>query len=441
MNLLDKQNTWQWLIAAIAIVLVACEEPGEIGLDLGQQDNQLDVNLKVINLPASNVFIDSVRTDLSGQFLVGTYDDPTFGKVTAEAYTQFNLDFEGDPIVNPDAQLDSLVLHLRPSFYHGTDFSGQQEINVYRLTDTLFSEVTYLSKFATERTRVPIGTARVTILPDTDSLISIRLDQVFAEQLFEEAREFIAPDVFQRELKGLAIGGGANNSVIIGFDPVNEDTRMSIYYQIPSLNIDSIEYRFEFNGDNTVRYNQYRVDRSNSILSGINPHEEFVAPTDEIYLQPGTGILPVIDFGPFIEWADSLDNYVINRAELEISPNLTHSAFNQIEYPNEVRYLYFENGNINGPGVTLDPRSSIILSDNSYLVGSFEPLSHTYDPIVRQGYIGTMTIFLELLADGRLNVPHKAAVQPRTISSLNQATFPKNGFRLKVYYTSTRNNF
>ena len=435
MNLLDRNAVGGLMLSAL-LLFFSCEDPGEIGLSVNPDRDEIDVKLKKFTLPFKNTRTDSVRTDISGRLIAGVIDDPVYGKTFATAYTQFNLDFDGDPITAPSARLDSAVLHLAYSYWHGFDFSQPQTFRVYQLADTLFNTVTYLSHMSTDISTRLLGSATVRIIPQQDTVLSIRLTQTFASLLFDEAKLFISEATFQNELKGLAIVPDDNNSVIVGFDPFDESTRMSLYYNIPDFNIDSVEYRFEFSGDNTNRYNRLIHDRSGSILAEGQNKTVFESPDGLVHWQPATGVLPVIDFSPYKAFADSLDYLVISRAELEIGPNLLHEVYPNINPPTETRFIFIKDANIDGPGTVFDPANNTILDNNSYLTGSFNVDSHAYDEVVTQSYRGTLTIYLELLASGQIEFS-EVVMLPRTISTFDQASFSKEGVKLKVFYTTT----
>lgn len=437
MNLLDRNVVGGLMLSAL-LLFFSCEDPGEIGLTVDPDRDEIDVKLKRFTLPFKNVFNDSIRTDISGRLIAGAIDDPIFGRTVASSFTQFNLDFDGDPITAPSSELDSAVLHLAFSYWHGFDFSQSQTFNVYQLADTLFNTVSYLSNMSTNIESQLLGSATVQVVPGQDTVLSVRLNDRFAGVLFDEAKLFIGDAVFRDEFKGLAIIPDDGNTVIVGFDPFDESTRMSIYYNVPDINLDSVEYRFEFSGDNTIRYNRYLNDRSNSVMADVQNKTVFESPDGLVHWQPATGILPVIDFSPYKEFADSLDHLVISRAEIEIGPSLLHGIYPTINPPEETRYIFVKDGNIDGPGTVFDPANNTILDNNSYLTGTLNVDSHGYDEIVTQSYRGTLTIYLELLATGQIEVG-EVAMLPRTISTFDQATFSKESVKLRVYYTTTSN--
>ncbi|GEM_PF-5816041 len=437
MNLLDRNLVVGTVLSSL-LLFFSCEDPGEIGLTVDPDRDEIDVKLKTFTLPFQNVFNDSVRTDISGRLIVGGIDDPVYGRTQTQAYTQFNLDFDGDPITNTSAVLDSMVLHLAFSYWHGFDFSQPQTYRVFQLADTLFNTVNYLSHMTTRIDARELGSATVEVIPGQDTVLSIRLNDRFAETMFEEARVFISDATFRDEFKGLAITADEDNSVVVGFDPFDDRTRMSIYYQIPEFEIDSAEYRFEFGGDNTIRYNQFINDRSGSVMAEVQNKTVFNSPDGLVHWQPATGILPVINFEPYRQFADSLDHLVISRAEIEIGPNLIQDVDPFINAPEELRYIFLNDGNINGPGTIFDPANNTILDNNSYLTGQFNVDSHAYDEVVTQSYRGTLTIYLELLATGQIEFG-EVAVMPRTISTFNQASFSPEGVKLRVYYTTSAN--
>ena len=77
------------LLAGAVAGVLACEEPKEIGLppttpvDIAYSDT--------LQAFRSTVLLDSVRTYNTSQLLLGSYTDPTFGKVKASSYVQLTL--------------------------------------------------------------------------------------------------------------------------------------------------------------------------------------------------------------------------------------------------------------------------------------------------------------------------------------------------------------
>ena len=121
------------LICGLALLFFACEEPGEIGIDLNpengvfvaryleipiqstilQQEEVVSDNTPRIDRSRrSDPFRDVVRAD--GRLLVGGYDSPEFGKMKSSAFTGLylaSIGFKGEDYI-----FDSLVMFLRVDY-------------------------------------------------------------------------------------------------------------------------------------------------------------------------------------------------------------------------------------------------------------------------------------------------------------------------------------
>ena len=75
MNLSVKNNI---LVFILFLLYISCDESSEVGLELREN---IDIEARYIDIPltASNIYFDSVRTDLSS-LIFGQYDNPDFGK-------------------------------------------------------------------------------------------------------------------------------------------------------------------------------------------------------------------------------------------------------------------------------------------------------------------------------------------------------------------------
>jgi hypothetical protein len=162
-------------------------------------------------------------------------------------------------------------------------------------------------------------------------------------------------------------------------------------------------------------------------------NEEFVAEDGNVYLQPATGILPVIDISPYLAFSDTIGNAVINRMEIEIGPNLIVD----FEAPTNIRYLFLKEGKINGPGAISNPGNNLVLDDNAYLSNGVTPATHIYEGGTVKKYSGTMTIFSELLTRKVLTYT-KLVLLPQDVTTFRKAAFNKDAVRLKIFYTKIK---
>jgi len=101
--------------------------------DLVQVRSYSEKNIKAYTLTDGNQ-----RTDEPGYNLFGTFNDPLFGKTTADFACQFRLTGYPDSIkdISTKAQIDSLVLHLLYMENYG-DTITPQRLKVYELASDL----------------------------------------------------------------------------------------------------------------------------------------------------------------------------------------------------------------------------------------------------------------------------------------------------------------
>ncbi|MEQ9007333.1 MAG: hypothetical protein RLP12_05580, partial [Ekhidna sp.] len=76
-------------------VFFGCETQGDFGI---KYPLEIDANVKYVEftLPATNIYLDSLRTDGENRILVGNYSDLLTGSVSAEGY--FNFTYEKGPL-------------------------------------------------------------------------------------------------------------------------------------------------------------------------------------------------------------------------------------------------------------------------------------------------------------------------------------------------------
>ena len=112
--------------------------------------------LDTFSLTTYTIIEDSVITDNPAFGILGSYNDPEFGTVNSEIYTQFRLsglnpNFGTDPIV-----VDSFVLGLEYVGLYGE--TGTQTFEVYEINDPVDMSVdsTYyaFTQFATDPTNL-----------------------------------------------------------------------------------------------------------------------------------------------------------------------------------------------------------------------------------------------------------------------------------------------
>lgn len=203
------------------------------------------------SIVTSSYRTDSVQSSNRFFGILGSCNDPEFGTINSEIYTQFRLINTSPTFDLANITIDSVVLSLDYSGVYGSP--GNQTIEVYEITDSepLSDTATYYTSttFATSATNLVLPGTEVMYLDpnaitfdDTtqvDPQLRIFLDPNLALQLFTEANmnpaTFADNDAFLTYFKGLKIktNNGAQASGDGGlfyFDLNDADSKMRVHY-------------------------------------------------------------------------------------------------------------------------------------------------------------------------------------------------------------------
>lgn len=203
----------------------ACEKSTTIGSGIFPPGSQLiTARIDTMTVRMYTVQDDPAFATNLAENLLGSDEDPLYGRSAASFYTQFslttnNLDFAPEEIVadgDTTYTVDSLVLSLRIASFQG-DESVPQSFEVYRMTEHIRPGTSYESsdRFATEST--PVGSISNLMPRPDDSVqvgevklpaqIRIPLDSDLAQELFDRSgtREFESNDVFRSYFPGLFV--------------------------------------------------------------------------------------------------------------------------------------------------------------------------------------------------------------------------------------------
>ncbi|NJM24706.1 MAG: DUF4270 domain-containing protein [Bacteroidia bacterium] len=125
-------------------------------------------------------------------------------------------------------------------------------------------------------------------------------------------------NVFRGKLKGFALVP-TESQAVVGYSLATSFSKITLHYHTEEggVNKDTLTRDFYFT---THGFNNIATERGGTNLAGlVNKNEPFVLPTDERYVQSGSPVIPRLDLEKFYEFADTLDNIIVNSAELVIS--------------------------------------------------------------------------------------------------------------------------
>jgi hypothetical protein len=231
---------------------------------------------------------DSVRTDeLAGSSLLGSYNDPFFGKAKANLYTHIRLqsaiNFTPKSGDFNDLIIDSVILYLELKGNYGN--LQAQNFEVYQLTEAIVKDSVYYSN--TSKAVSPINLVapgQGTIKPDPFSpaflgatlqgspLLKIPLDvnnfgwNIAAQSDNAPLQNNDGENGFVDWFKGLKITTNtiqnANEGAILYVDLLSTKSKITMYYRDNSGNpseYDTLKFDFNINA-NCAYFNEYEKD-------------------------------------------------------------------------------------------------------------------------------------------------------------------------------------
>jgi hypothetical protein len=451
------------LILGLALFTLACEEPGEIGLEINPENGSFVA--RYFEIPVDNSIIQQedvlsgsrTRIDFNhvnqlptsdGRLLVGGYNTPEFGTFNSRSFS--NIYFTRFGFTSNGFTFDSLVFSIKVDYIYGDDFFGNKRIAVHELSEEIQLDSVYLTKNSTPYFPDPIGefnfnvSAFDTILVDT--IFSTRLSDEFGMKLFDKAGEdsitFFDNRVFREFFKGIALVSDESNGMVAGIHAESQSTFMRMYFHneedttFLDLTVDGFTRDTTIVGTDTTYkvinltryYNNISLDKSGSAIAGIpGYYTEFQTNDDFTYIQASSGVFTKLDFSKYFEFLDTVSNLVINRAEL-ILPVKNYQNYLQPSFGFDL-YLTDDSNRF----LEVDVQGS-----KQYLtIGSVTYTGNTGEN--RGQYEGNITPYIQGLTLGQIDNPMILVGQSgleKSVLSVNQTLLEKRDILLRVYYSS-----
>ncbi len=491
-------NLWvnrlrQLTFLSVALFFFSCEDESSF-LGFKNPNDKFDLYSVEIPLESSVVWLDSVRTSNGylpadvNRFLVGRYDDPVFGSVTSVAAGQY---FRTSSTKLPaGAVFESAELWLAFDLYfYGSETPATQTYTVHMVESDMSAtpRSKYVSKTPVTLSE-PVGSItreinptlirELYVPPNTEDkpqpdTMKIPLSAAFHEPLWQKIQEwsynndssYFKLTPFLETFRGLAIKGGDENSMIVGFNPLSF-TQIVINY-LDGTEKSRLVFRFD---PGLISYNNIVSDYTGTPLEGIAYNTDFEPGNENRYLQTGTAVGTKILMDNFLAFADTVGpNVIINEVQLVVDNVEAHAegqappvAFTlRAVKPDNTIWRLPEFAEANTADNDLfsafrglltidyqDPRGAFTGLYNSNFGALVVSDAGTaaifdYDATDRQ-YVGYTTLFFQQLYRNRTNPqmesflmfptgPSRSA--PSSLKGVNRAVFPASGIKLKVKYT------
>ncbi len=316
--------------------MLSCQEIDQIGLS---QINTNDIEVRVDSflLTSKTVLVESPQTSQRGFLWVGEYQDPVFGYISAEGFATIqlidsltDLDFS----LNPD--IDSIIFNLPIRTQYGNSIDPFS-LEIRKLDQPLEQEREYLYNDTHPLGTTEIADFRINFNDNYnitfDTLIRVRANRDFEQTFFDGAdnNSFLGADNFASFFPGISFSTGLENNGLIRIVTSAPSCSMDLFYSYPDsssnnrirLNLVNFTDINENPYDNPINhFFSVTTDRTGTALEDLVQEGDMLPPgTDSLlYVQPLTGVLPLIDFQPFLDYLDNIDRkFIINQAFLSMA--------------------------------------------------------------------------------------------------------------------------
>ncbi len=427
MNLLAKICGGAMLI--LPLCMISCNNSDDFGLELNPGQSGVDVLYAEFDLPVTTYFIDSLRTDLGANILLGGHADETFGSITSTAYCE--LDFQTGKIPADSLRIINAILRLpiTDRLSSTADFSFDVDVRV--LIDTIFSSVVYLADDAIPTFDQVIDTWSVTV-EESDTVITIPLGEQLRSAIWQASVE--AEDVnniqFGIEMSSSSTGG------LAAFDIFSEAAELEF------LTRDPVDTAFTSSYVLRNHFHNITQDRSQSSIAELVNTGDTLTEDNLSYMNLMAGVYSRIDLGPYLRFVESTERIIINKADIEVpigeAPgNIMNDTVSQFYF-----YFFREGSIINGPGIVGDVQSTLLMDELSYANRGAQGTGRRI--VLEEGagvYDDAMTLFLQSLLQNHRDeedyLTEALVTVPVVPLSLEHTAILKNGVKLKVFYTTT----
>ncbi len=297
-----------------------------------------------------------VTSNITNSNLLGSINDPVFGRFDASIYMNFEITANGlGATLGTNPELDSVVLMLQYNTLATIPFIGDSthplSLDVYPLTQKMNRDSTYYSArrigYDANENLVEGGQSRIVnhkpyssvlinkddATPDPHPQIRVRLKKEFGEKLFN-LNYLTSLSAFQNAFYGLHITTAnsilpqPNYGSVFYFNMLS--SRVLLYYHNDAQSkLSPIEV---FCGANSTRFGHFDHDYQflahPDLSQQLPPYYDTTATgpgKQNIFLQGACGVKAKLEFPDLLNWRDS--NIVLNKAEMVFTVDRSNPAF------------------------------------------------------------------------------------------------------------------
>lgn len=318
--------------AALAFALASCEKStGEIGLDFVDGSQFAFGTKSEVAIRTHTEAFDSLVTLRPAALLVGSYQDPIFGRPTASFATQVVMSSVA-PDFGTNPSVDSVFMILPYAGWYG-DTTATFHIKVQRSDSALTDSVYYAFSTAAagetlcDTSFVPkagIKTLRTgTRVGETSMFLKLNR-QKFQEWIVDASTTnpsvLASNAAFLEYFKGLIVSGGPNNETMYQFNPGDASAKVRIFYTNDSIRADTSTAGLDYGvydllwTSGVQSFNMISHDRSQAAFDLAA--QDTAQGESTVFVQGLGGAVVVLNLDGLRAMRDS--GYVVNYAELVV---------------------------------------------------------------------------------------------------------------------------
>ncbi len=382
-----------------------------------------------------------------GRILFGNYSSPDFGSISSTGFSSMFISKRGFIPSKDSFVYDSLVLYMFVDYLYGKSFLGTKQIKIHELKEEIKIDSLYLTKNTTPYHEEPVGTLNFDISSfdsvRVDTLLRVRLADELGNRLFDEAyadtTTFSNNVEFRQFFNGFAFVPGDANDMITGVHMENPSTfvRMFIHNTTDTTAFDFIFTGYDTAGQNITRYyNNITLDRTGSSIGQINEYYTDYFPADNRgFMQASSGVFTKLDFTPYLNFIDTIEHLIINRAELVIPIEPYDSFFDPVSTVDLYQVDEFNR--------FVEVFDSATLKMNYLTAGK---IGFKKEKNIRAGkYDGLLTSYIQFVTTNKKageSVYTSVLIgQPNLWNSViltNQSAIPLQEIKLRIYYSTLK---
>jgi hypothetical protein len=340
----STHNWWAkaTLLVGAMLTVLACQEPGEIGLT---PTTPVGVFLSdTFTISRSTILLDSVQSSGLSGMLIGRHSDPTFGKIRATSFARLNIQsqfqaFEsGTTNTIPASKVvyDSTKIFVAyGSGYYLGDTTVTQTWGVHRLTEDI-KTTNYDIRNTVGYEAQPI--VRFTFKPrpfsGDSTVLTARLPDAIGRELFSQYGTDAGRDATKFQdlnIKGFAFVATAPERAAV-LQLLTAST-VRLYYHVEGETA-ARSQDFFMGGSH---FTNLTTDRTGTPLANLRAGQALAASATNgrTYIQPFTGVTTKLQFPTLLSLEQSR-RVAINRADLVITPtqptNAAPSSYSFVPY-------------------------------------------------------------------------------------------------------------